>query len=109
MKSPAADVALLTDHRYTAGVAAPGDWYLGNILADDGLLQAALRARGLSSVRVDWADPAIDWSRFGIAVFRTTWDYFDRQAEFGAWIDRVAKLTLVCNHAPLVRRNLDKK
>ena len=108
MKSPAADVALLTDHRYTAGVAAPDDWYLGNILADDGLLQAALRARGLSSVRVDWADPAIDWSRFGIAVFRTTWDYFDRQAEFLAWLDRVARCTRLCNPAALLRWNIDK-
>ena len=108
MPTPRADVVLLTDHRYTAAVAAPDDWYLGNILADDGLLQAALRARGLSSVRRDWADPDVDWSRFRMAVFRTTWDYFDRQAEFGAWIDRVAKLTLVCNPAPLVRWNLDK-
>ena len=37
-----ADIALLTDHRYEAMVALPGDWYLGNILEDDGLLQKAL-------------------------------------------------------------------
>ena len=38
MSPSAADVALLTDRRYTAPVAAPDDWYLGNILADDRLL-----------------------------------------------------------------------
>jgi glutathione synthase/RimK-type ligase-like ATP-grasp enzyme len=108
MSKSSADVALLTDYRYTAAVAAPDDWYLGNILADDGLLQAALRARGLCSVRLDWADPDVDWSRFGVAVFRTTWDYFDRQAEFMAWIDRAAAVTRLCNPAPLVRWNLDK-
>jgi glutathione synthase/RimK-type ligase-like ATP-grasp enzyme len=108
MPRPTADVALLTDHRYTAAVATPDDWYLGNILADDGLLQAALRERGLSSVRLDWADPGVDWSRFGIAVFRTTWDYFDRQAEFMAWIERTASLTRLCNPAALVRWNIDK-
>lgn len=37
-----ADVALLTDHRYESMVALPGDWYLGNILEDDGLLQKEL-------------------------------------------------------------------
>jgi hypothetical protein len=50
-----ADVALLTDHRYEAMVALPGDWYLGNILEDDGLLQKELERQGISSVRVDWA------------------------------------------------------
>jgi hypothetical protein len=46
-----ADIALLTDHRYEAMVALPGDWYLGNILEDDGLLQKALEKQGFSSAR----------------------------------------------------------
>lgn len=108
MTRPAADVALLTDHRYTAAAAAPGDWYLGNILADDGLLQAALARRGLSSVRVDWADTSVDWAAFGCAVFRTTWDYFERFAEFTAWLNRLESLTRVCNPVPTVRWNVDK-
>lgn len=44
--APSATIALLTDRRYTATEAAAGDWYLGNILADDRLLAAALAARG---------------------------------------------------------------
>ncbi|MFO0798690.1 MAG: hypothetical protein U0804_14555 [Gemmataceae bacterium] len=102
------DVALLTDRRYTATAAAEGDWYMGNILADDGLLQAALARRGLTSERVDWADPDVLWSRFRCAVFRTTWDYFDRFSEFSAWLDRVERQTRLCNHGPTVRWNLDK-
>ena len=46
------DVALLTDRRYTANAAAEGDWYLQNILDDDGLLQNALARQGLGSVTV---------------------------------------------------------
>lgn len=103
-----ADVALLTDHRYTAEVAAESDWYLGNILADDRLLREALARRGLTSVRVDWADPEVDWSRFRCAVFRTTWDYFDRYAEFTAWLHRLERQTLVCNPASVIRWNVDK-
>ena len=103
-----ADIALLTDHRYTAEVAAEGDWYLGNILADDRLLREALARRGLTSVRVDWADPSVDWSRFRCAVFRTTWDYFERFAEFTAWLDRLERQTCVCNPASVIRWNVDK-
>ena len=46
MSHPRADIALLTDRRYVAAMAEPDDWYLGNILADDGLLQAGLAGRG---------------------------------------------------------------
>ena len=103
-----ADVALLTERRYAAAAAAPDDWYVGNILHDDDLLRAALERRGLSAVRVDWADPDVDWSAFRLAVFRTTWDYFDRFAEFTAWLDRVERLTRLSNPAVVVRWNLDK-
>lgn len=102
------DVALLTDRRFTASTAADGDWYFGNILADDRLLQSALAQCGLTSVRVDWADPAIEWWRFRCAVFRTTWDYFERFAEFSAWLERVERETRLCNVGSTVRWNLDK-
>ena len=103
-----ADVALLTDRRYTATEATAGDWYLGNILRDDRLLREALHRLGLSSVRVDWANPAVDWSSFRCAVFRTTWDYFDRFAEFSAWLNRVENLTALCNVISTIRWNMDK-
>ena len=102
------DVALLTERRYIAATAAAGDWYLSNILADDRLLWAALARRGLSSVRVDWATPNLDCSRFRCAVFRTTWDYFERFAEFATWLERVKGETRLCNPIPVVRWNLDK-
>lgn len=108
MAGPRADIALLTDRRYTASAAEPGDWYLGNILADDRLLADALSARGLSSVRLDWADERIDWGGFRAVVFRTTWDYYDRQAEFAAWLDRVAPVARLINDTATVRWNLDK-
>ena len=106
MQSP--DVALLTDHRSTARAAAEGDWYLRNILDDDRLLQEALTRRGLTSLRVDWADPEIDWSRFRCAVFRSTWDYHERFAEFSNWLERVERETRVCNTGSTVRWNVDK-
>lgn len=103
-----ANVALLTERRYVAPVAAVGDWYLANILADDHLLQAALAERGLRSQRVDWSEPCVDWSAFDCALFRTTWDYFERFPEFTAWLDAVESLTKLCNDPTLVRWNWDK-
>lgn len=103
-----ADIALLTDHRFTASVAGPDDWYLRNILHDDGLLQAALSDLGLTSVRLDWADPTVDWSQFRCAVFRTTWDYFERYAEFTAWLERIERETRLVNAAHTIWWNLDK-
>jgi glutathione synthase/RimK-type ligase-like ATP-grasp enzyme len=108
LTDPRPSVALLTDRRYTATIAAEGDWYLANILRDDQLLQSALETHGLSSVRVDWADPDVDWSRFRCAVFRTTWDYFERRREFLAWLNRIRTQTRLCNDAALVDWNIDK-
>jgi hypothetical protein len=79
-------IALLTEPRYAANTAAPDDWYLGNILRDDGLLQAALTELGISTERVDWSKPDVDWSSYRLAVFRSTWDYFHRFDEFEPWL-----------------------
>ncbi|WP_045222547.1 ATP-grasp domain-containing protein [Desulfonatronum thioautotrophicum] len=105
---PTVDVALLTESRYAATSAAPHDWYLRNILRDDELLQNALAELGLSSVRLDWAAPDVDWSTFRCAVFRTTWDYFDRISEFHAWLRRVQAETRLCNAPETIWWNLDK-
>jgi glutathione synthase/RimK-type ligase-like ATP-grasp enzyme len=41
-------------------------------------------------------------------VFRTTWDYFDRFAEFSAWLDGVQEQTALINPVEQVRWNMDK-
>ena len=101
------DVALLTDHRFLHTPAAD-EWYLQNILKDDYYLQQALTARGISSIRLDWADPTVDWSAFKCLVFRTTWDYYNRATEFSAWLDKVAQQTKLCNPLDIIRWNMDK-
>ena len=103
-----ASIALLTDCRFTAETARPDDWYFGNILAEDRLLRAALADLGLTSARLDWNDPDTDWSAYRGAVFRTTWDYFDRFSAFTAWLARAETRTRLLNPAALVRWNMDK-
>ncbi|MCO6043468.1 hypothetical protein NG895_06075 [Aeoliella sp. ICT_H6.2] len=101
-------VALVTEDRYTATEAAAGDWYLQNILDEDRLLSEALARLDLSSMRVSWSDPSVDWSQFRCAVIRSTWDYFDRFDEFQAWLDRVQQATQVCNPPATLDWNMDK-
>ncbi len=102
-------VALLTERRYAATRAPPGDWYLGNILEEDRLLAAGLAARGFGAERIDWSEPGVDWSRFAGAVFRTTWDYFERIDELLVWLDLAGAQTRLLNPAELIRWNLDKR
>ena len=58
--------------------------------------------------RVAWDDPDFDWSRTRAAVLRSTWDYFDRYAEFEPWLNQVAGQTLLFNRFDLLQWNLDK-
>jgi glutathione synthase/RimK-type ligase-like ATP-grasp enzyme len=100
------DVAVLTCAELLA--PKPGDAYVSNVHLEDGMVVEALRARGLSAERVDWASAGFDWSAARVGLFRTTWDYHLRFGDFSAWLDRVAGRTALCNPARTLRWNLDK-
>ena len=100
------DIALLTDSRYVK--PAKVDLYVQNILDEDKLLINALAERGLQAIRADWADENFAWQEAKVAVFRTTWDYFDRFTEFTRWLDKTRRLTHFVNPYSLIKWNLDK-
>jgi glutathione synthase/RimK-type ligase-like ATP-grasp enzyme len=108
MPSASADIALLTERRFDTPSAPEGDWYLANILRDDRLLTEALGRYGLTTARLDWSRPDVDWSKFRCAVFRTTWDYFKRYGEFTEWLGRAEAATTLCNSPSIIRWNVDK-
>jgi glutathione synthase/RimK-type ligase-like ATP-grasp enzyme len=100
------DVTLLTDSRY---VNPPKiNWYIQNILNDDKVVQEALEKRGLRVTRTNWDNPNFDWTKTRCAIFRTTWDYFDRFAAFSMWLDIVSKQTQLINSIETIRWNIDK-
>ena len=78
---------------------------------DDDLppLLHALEAIDLPSEAVVWDDPAVDWSRYAIAVVRSTWDYVPRRDAFVAWAERVASLIPLANPPAILRWNTDKR
>lgn len=103
-----ADIALVSERRFVGREPAADDWYLRNILHDDRLLTEALAAHGLTVQRVDWSNASVHWASFKLAVFRTTWDYFDRFPEFTAWLKRAEQDLRFINAAETVWWNLDK-
>ena len=71
-------------------------------------LLAALDEAGADATGADWDDPEVDWAAFQLALLRSTWDYMDRFADFLAWAERTAQLTVLLNPPPVIRWNTDK-
>lgn len=78
---------------------------------DDDLppLIAAIAAREALVEAVDWDDPNVDWSRFDLAVIRSTWDYTERLSEFLAWSERCGAATRLVNAPAVIAWNTDKR
>ena len=101
------DITILTDRRYIN----PKDInpYIQNVLDEDQLLKRACEDLGLKMHRTNWDDPDFEWSSTKYVIFRTTWDYFDRFAEFSEWLNDVSSKTILINSKNLIYWNLDKK
>ena len=99
------DIVLLTESRYENPTET--DWYIDNILTEDGLVQKALEKRGLKVTRKDWAGD-FDWSQTKNVLFRTTWDYFERFEEFTKWLDEVSRVTNIINPKSIIEWDMDK-
>jgi hypothetical protein len=68
-----------------------------------------LRALGITAVPAVWDDPTTDWSAYGLAVLRSTWDYPPRRREFVAWAAQVAQVARLANPSPVITWNTDKR
>ncbi|WP_298516411.1 hypothetical protein [uncultured Kordia sp.] len=100
------DVVILTDNRYTNPVER--DAYIDNVMLEDQLVQNALEKEGLVVKRLSWDDANFDWNTTKYALFRTTWDYFDRFEEFSVWLAKVTEQTTLLNSAKMIYWNIDK-
>ena len=75
---------------------------------DSQLLPPALAEAGLEIRIAAWSDPSVEWERFDTVIVRSTWDDFDRPAEFAGWIDHVEQRAKVVNPARVMRWNAHK-
>lgn len=99
------DFVILTDDVF---VRPPENRLEENGWEEDRLLMEALEKFGLKVGRKSWADPDFDWSGTQAAIFRTTWDYFDRFDEWKTWLNLVGKKTRLVNPIDMVLWNMDK-
>lgn len=84
--------------------------YDNNTIDEDKILSGILTKMGLSHEIQVWSDPAVDWSRFGLFLLKSPWDYFDYYAEFLIWMDKIQKLGIpVLNDLETVRWNSSKE
>lgn len=80
------------------------------ILEEDYLLIRELQAAGFQASSVVWNNPDIDWSRYDIAIIRSTWDYLDQPEHFLRVLSRIeASSCRLYNPRAAVRWNMDKR
>ncbi|WP_457833193.1 hypothetical protein, partial [Staphylococcus aureus] len=69
----------------------------------------ACRASGLDVSMAGWDDPTVDWSQFSVVVPRSTWNYYEHEQLFRAWVTKVARTSRLWNPRQLILRTLDKR
>jgi glutathione synthase/RimK-type ligase-like ATP-grasp enzyme len=72
------------------------------------LMLPHLADSGVETEIVDWRSTDCDFSKFGLIVLRSCWDYHLRAAEFIDWLQRVAQATPVLNPIDTVLWNHSK-
>ena len=100
------DITLLTEPRYYRPKNLTP--YIQDVLQEDQLVEDALRQLGFKTIRIPWSEESFDWASTKFALFRTTWDYFDRFDVFKPWLDQVSQMTQLINDSALIYWNFDK-
>ena len=100
------DVVILTDSRYEN--PKNKNWYINQVLEEDQLLINEIKKTGLSVCKKDWNSKEFNWSNSRIAIFRSTWDYFDRFDEFFLWKEKIKNKLYFVNSSKLIDWNIDK-
>ena len=100
------DIALLTENRYL--LPSSKNQYVQNIIDEDGLVQVELEKLGLSCQRVAW-DGVFNSASFGFALFRTTWNYFDKLDDFLIFLNSSSSVLGFINPIDQIMWNLNKK
>ena len=100
------DVVILTEKKYINPKVK--DWYIDQVLLEDKLLQKELEKKGMKVCKRDWTDTNFDWKSSKYAIFRTTWDYFERFDEFLLWMKETKHKIKFINSYEIINWNIDK-
>lgn len=79
------------------------------LLEADQILVPLLQQKGFDTEIVIWDDPKINWQQFDYLIFRNTWDYYEKEIAFRAWLDELASQNIkTLNPLSLIQWNTHK-
>lgn len=68
-----------------------------------------LAKANITATAVIWDDKNVDWNDFDYLVFRNTWDYFEKEAQFNLWLDHIEKSGIrTLNSLDVIKNNKHK-
>ncbi|OAB28928.1 hypothetical protein SAMN05444395_102338 [Flavobacterium fryxellicola] len=82
---------------------------LPDLNPEDQKIIPALAQHNIESSAVIWSDKNVIWTDFDYLIFRNTWDYFEKEAEFKLWLDHIEKLGIkTLNPIKVIKQNIHK-
>jgi glutathione synthase/RimK-type ligase-like ATP-grasp enzyme len=82
---------------------------LPNLTQNDQLLIPAMAKVNIEATVVIWNDKTVNWSDFDYLIFRNTWDYFEKEAEFNLWLNQIEHLGIkTLNSIDIIKKNKHK-
>ncbi|MDG2430955.1 hypothetical protein [Flavobacterium sp.] len=77
-------------------------------LTDQPLI-AALAKHNITAIPMVWDEPKTNWTDFDFLIFRNTWDYFEKEAQFNSWLDQIEKSGIkTLNSIAIIKQNKHK-
>ena len=82
---------------------------LPDLLESDQFLIPALAEKNIIAIPEIWDDENVNWSKYHYLIFRNTWDYYEKEASFNAWLLKIQILGIkTLNPLPVIQQNKHK-
>lgn len=82
---------------------------LPQLYATDQLLIPELAQYNIDASAQIWDDPFVDWKQFDYLIFRNTWDYYEKEPQFNAWLDHLERTNVkTLNPLETIKQNKHK-
>jgi len=82
---------------------------LPELLESDQKLIPLFHKHSITAKAVIWDDESIDWTTFDYLLFRNTWDYYQKEAAFNDWLQKIESLGIkTLNPIATIQKNKHK-
>lgn len=82
---------------------------LPDLTTADQLLIPELAKHNIVAEAVIWDHPDVNWTDFDYLIFRNTWDYYEKEKEFNAWLQTINNLGIkTLNSIEIIEQNKHK-